>query len=364
VTVREYASVLGLLPGVAGGCSGVVVDAGGGRTEILSGRATVLATGGLGGLYALTTNPAGNQGQALAWAARLDAVIRDAEFVQFHPTAIDVGRNPAPLATEALRGDGAVLVDREGSRFMPSIHPDAELAPRDVVARAVHRQVQSGAGAYLDAREAIGESFPRRFQAVFRACMAAGIDPRREPIPVAPAAHYHMGGIAAGLDGRTDVPGLFAVGEVSCTGAHGANRLASNSLAEALVMGALAGEALKSMTGESPEPGEPGSLAAPARDSLDCLRRGMAAYAGVERDEAGLTRLLDLIDRLEDSHGPADALVSSRLVALAALRRRESRGAHFRTDYPEAYAEARSSRLTLDSAGVAKLDRIRGPDQP
>src|SRR5699024_8374423 len=152
-----------------GGCAGVVVDAGGGQRESLTGRATVLATGGVGGLYALTTNPLGSQGQALAWAARLGATIRDAEFVQFHPTAIDVGHDPAPLATEALRGEGAVLIDRYGQRFMPAVHSRAELAPRDVVARAVHRQVQSGAGAFLDARGAVGDDFPERFQLVFRA---------------------------------------------------------------------------------------------------------------------------------------------------------------------------------------------------
>ncbi|MDZ7790451.1 MAG: FAD-binding protein [Xanthomonadales bacterium] len=251
------------------------------------------------------------------------------------PTAIDIGRHPAPLATEALRGEGAVLVDRRGHRFMPGEHVDAELAPRDVVARAVHRQVQSGEGAFLDAREAISESFPERFPAVFRACMAAGIDPRRQAIPVAPAAHYHMGGVAAGLDGRTDIPGLYAVGEVGCTGAHGANRLASNSLAEALVMGALAGESLAATDVRPVAPGVAVSPAGLPRPSLERLRKAMSAYAGVERDAEGLGRLLDTIDELEACDGSADALVAARLVATAALERRESRGAHFRTDYPD-----------------------------
>ncbi|WP_220338370.1 L-aspartate oxidase [Wenzhouxiangella sediminis] len=363
VTVREHASVLGLVPAAGGGCAGVVVDAGGGRCEKLSARATVLATGGLGGLYALTTNPPGNQGQGLAWATRLGAVVRDAEFVQFHPTAIDIGRNPAPLATEALRGEGAVLIDRRGKRFMPALHPDAELAPRDVVARAVHRQVQSGAGAYLDAREAVGAAFPETFQAVFRACMAAGIDPRREPIPVAPAAHYHMGGIAADLDGSTGIRGLFAVGEVSCTGAHGANRLASNSLAEALVMGARAGQVLANATDQALRSAEPGRSVALPRESLDRLRSAMNAHAGVERDENGLVRLLDVIEDLERKDGLSDALVAARLIALAALKRRESRGAHFRTDYPEPAAEARSSRLTLEDAASARTERTTGSER-
>jgi len=351
IAVREHTRVLGLLPAVHEGCAGVVVAGRDAEPEIIIGRATVLATGGIGGLYALSTNPRGNRGQALAWAARLGAVIRDAEFVQFHPTAIDIGRNPAPLATEALRGEGAILVDRDGHRFMPAVHADAELAPRDVVARAVHQQVQSGGGAYLDAREAVGESFPERFQAVFRACIGAGIDPRRSPIPVAPAAHYHMGGVAAGLDGRTEVPGLYAVGEVGCTGAHGANRLASNSLAEALVMGAAAGEAL---AGNEFRPtaanGQPKTAPVLPQASLETLRRAMSAYAGVERNAEGLAALLHTIDQLESDGDRADVLDTARLIAAAALERHESRGAHFRTDYPEAAAPARSSRLRLDQA--------------
>jgi len=346
VSVREYARVCGLVPDAHGGCGGVVVEGGRGRDpEILAGRATVLATGGLGGLYGVTTNPQGNRGQAMAWAARLGARIRDTEFVQFHPTAIDIGRNPAPLATEALRGEGAVLVDREGRRFMPATHPDAELAPRDVVARAVHRQVRSGAGAFLDATEAVGGAFPERFQAVFGACMAAGIDPRYQPIPIAPAAHYHMGGVAAGLDGRTDVARLFAVGEVGCTGAHGANRLASNSLAEALVMSALAGEMLSAV--EECAAAIKRVEVAPAlpRKSLERLRRAMSDHAGVERDGGGLAQLLETVDALEQSSGRADELVAAGLIAAAAIEKRESRGAHFRTDYPDSASVAESNCL-------------------
>lgn len=361
ITVREHSRVCGLVPDAGGGCGGVVVEGGGNAPETLAARATVLATGGVGGLYALTTNPPGNRGQALAWAVRLGAPIRDAEFVQFHPTAIAVGRNPAPLATEALRGEGAVLVDRQGQRFMPAVHSDAELAPRDIVARAVHRQVCSGAGAFLDATKAVGDAFPERFHAVFSACMTAGIDPRRQPIPIAPAAHYHMGGVAAGLDGRTDVARLFAVGEVSRTGAHGANRLASNSLAEALVMGSLAGEALVDATSGPPACRRSEFPPGLKPDSLERLRRAMSAHAGVERDADGLAELLEVVDELESHGDSGDELLVARLIATAALERRESRGAHFRTDYPDPAAEANTGcPATVQAHAMHRPFEMRG----
>ena len=198
-------------------------------------RAVVLATGGVGHLYAVTTNPAEARGHGLAIAARAGAVIADPEFVQFHPTAIDVGRDPAPLATEALRGEGAMLVNGAGERFMLRIHPDAELAPRDIVARGVFAEIAGRARRVPrcpqgDRRE-LREALPRRLRAC---CRSAGIDPARDPIPVAPAAHYHMGGVATDANGRTSLDGLWAAGEVASTGAHGANRLASNSLLEAV----------------------------------------------------------------------------------------------------------------------------------
>ena len=165
------------------------------------------------------------------------------EFVQFHPTAIAIGRDPAPLATEALRGEGAVLVDETGRRFMPAVHADAELAPRDVVARAIHREIAGGHRVFLDCRDSHRrEISAQRFPTVYAACMSAGIDPATQPIPVAPAAHYHMGGIATDAHGRSSLEGLWAVGECASTGLHGANRLASNSLLEALVFGARAAD--------------------------------------------------------------------------------------------------------------------------
>jgi L-aspartate oxidase len=203
---------------------------------VLDAAAVVLATGGSGQL-SITTNPRESRGEGIAIAARAGATIADAEFVQFHPTAINVGRDPAPLATESLRGEGALLINRRSERFMRALHPDAELGPRDIVARGVYREVMSGRGAFLDCRK-IGLEFPARFPTVFAACEAAGLDPRREPIPVAPAAHYHMGGVYTDANGRTTIEGLWACGEVASTGAHGANRLASNSLLEAVVFGA------------------------------------------------------------------------------------------------------------------------------
>ena len=178
-------------------------------------RAVVLASGGSGNLYRVTTNPTESNGDGIAMAARAGAVVADPEFVQFHPTALDVGKDPAPLATEALRGHGAKLINRAGERFMLGEHELAELAPRDIVARAIHRQVEAGNGAYLDCREAIGNSFPDEFPTVYGHAQDAGLDPVSEPLPIAPAAHYHMGGVLTDAQGRTTLDGLWAAGEVT-----------------------------------------------------------------------------------------------------------------------------------------------------
>lgn len=347
IDIREGWRGEALLPASDGGCAGVLARDPEGALHRIKASDTVLATGSLGGLYAVTTTPWTSQGQALAMAAQLGAVIRDPEFVQFHPTAIDIGRDPAPLATEALRGEGATLVDAKGRRFMLDQHPDAELAPRDVVARAVHRQLQSGEGAFLDARAAVGDAFPERFPSVFAACQLGGIDPRRDPIPVAPAAHYHMGGVATDLNGFSGVPGLWAVGECAATGVHGANRLASNSLLDGLVFGRRAAQMLKDSA-----PRRVTALHAQAAptlpdDALQTLRAAMARHGGVERDAEGLMALIAEIDALEAEHGAAHPLVAARFVAVAALRRTESRGGHHRSDYPHTAAHAEPTRLTL-----------------
>lgn len=336
--------------------TGVVVQAGD-RSLVLPTRAVVLATGGIGHLYAVTTNPPQASGAGLAMAARAGARIADPEFVQFHPTAIDIGRDPAPLATEALRGEGAILVNGRGERFMPRLHPDAELAPRDIVARGVFAEIAARRGAFLDARTAIGAAFAERFPTVNAACLSAGIDPARQPIPVAPAAHYHMGGVATDARGRTSLKGLWAAGEVAATGLHGANRLASNSLLEAVVTGARVADDIKAALPEAAKP-------RPARDvltesridgarAIDDLRALMSAKVGVIRNGVGLNEALTAIARFErTASSPAllNMATAALLVTAAAWRRRESRGGHYRSDYPNPLPQARRTSLTLDEA--------------
>jgi len=344
---------------------GVVARADEGRaltTVEFPAHAVVLASGGVGHLYRVTTNPVQSNGHGLAMAARVGAMIADPEFVQFHPTAIDIGRDPAPLATEALRGEGSTLVDRSGRRFMPEYHPDAELAPRDIVARAIHAEITAGRGAFLDARQAVGAAFPTKFPTVWETCVSAGIDPTRDLIPVAPAQHYHMGGVLTDANGRTSVDGLWACGEVASTGVHGANRLASNSLLEAVVFASriaqdiqgllpsprVAGWSVRGADGEAELPGNGDG------ETIEKVRTAMSTDVGVIRDAAGLGRALDLFDDLE--HRARDVatrntLVAARLITAAALAREESRGGHYRSDFPAtAPALAHRTFLTLAEA--------------
>ena len=328
----------------------------------------VLATGGIGGLYRVTTNPDVAVGAGIAMAARVGATIIDAEFVQFHPTAIDVEMTPAPLASEALRGEGAVLVDGGGARFMANRHPDGELAPRDVVARAVFDQLSSGRGAYLDCREAFGASFKDRFPTVYAKCTEAGIDPAAQPIPVTPAEHYHMGGVKTDPNGRTSVSGLWAVGEVGSTGLHGANRLASNSLLEAVVVGARAAlDITNSVPSSAPSIVPLEALGAqPVRLEARAVARAsiqavMSKEAGVVRDGEGLRHALTELRKIQ---GSADGdlvienmAITARFVAEAALRRKESRGAHFRSDFPD-LDESRQSRASITLTGLDLRDQI------
>jgi L-aspartate oxidase len=325
------------------------------RPVIIACRAVVLATGGIGHLYAVTTNPKEAGGQGLAIAARAGAVIADPEFVQFHPTAIMAGRDPAPLATEALRGEGATLINGHGERFMAARHPLAELAPRDIVARGVFAEIAAGRGAFLDARAALGARFAKHFPAVHASCLAAGIDPAKQPIPVAPAAHYHMGGVAVDARGRSSIDGLWAGGEVSSTGAHGANRLASNSLLEAVVYAAriaddIAGGAIAASDGV-PEAPVPRNAAAHAEKTL---RMMMTSHVGVIRDGdhlAEAVRTFAALERNAGSFALGNMATSALLVAASAWARRESRGAHYRSDHAgENTALAHRTMTTLGAA--------------
>ena len=311
-------------------------------------RAVVLATGGIGQVYRHTTNPRENTGDGLAMAARAGARLADLEFVQFHPTALDVGDDPMPLLTEALRGAGATLVDDRGRRFMPDFHPDGELAPRDVVARALWEMRRQGHRTRLDAQEAIGPGDEVAFPTALRHCLEHGFDPRREPVPVSPAAHYHMGGVAVDTHGRTSLAGLWACGEVSCAGVHGANRLASNSLLDAMVFGARVGRGLKREARELPpakalvgrvdarcgdRSGEAQADAEIRRDIRDL----MWSEVGLVRTAGGLQHAVDGLIRIARRLGPGSSethnlLTVAGLVTQAALARRESRGAHFRSD--------------------------------
>ncbi len=331
IQVRTGMELRGLLQDGEGRVCGVVMKQGGRLVEITA-CAIIFATGGIGGLYGVTTTPAELQGHGLALAALAGALIADPEFVQFHPTAIDIGRDPAPLATEALRGEGAKLVNAEGKAFMAAYHLDAEMAPRDVVARAIHAERAAGRGAYLDARTAIGSHFPEEFPAVFAACLSGGIDPRSQPIPVVPACHYHMGGIVTDANGASTLPGLYAAGECASTGVHGANRLASNSLLEAAVFGTRAGVAARDDTSRPSGPLHRTLTGELSDTALQQLRQAMSRDAGVIRDAQGLTRLVAEIETLIAQHGASGPLIAARLVADAALARRESLGAHFRSD--------------------------------
>jgi len=333
-----------------------------GDLALLPAGAVVLATGGIGALYAVTTNPAQARGTGIAMAARAGAVIADAEFVQFHPTAIDIGRDPAPLATEALRGEGATLVNSRGERFMLAVHPDAELAPRDIVARAVFTEISAGRGAFLDARAALGAAFADHFPGVYATCRSAGIDPARDPIPIAPAEHYHMGGIAVDEQGRASLPGLWAAGECAATGVHGANRLASNSLLEAAVYGARVAHdilvsALPASRVAASTAREGKTIPSPRERELRAL---MTSHVGVVRDGEQLADALGVIAEIErtaDTASLRNFAVAALMIAAAAYARRESRGGHFRSDYP-ASDPAQATRSTLTLARAREIARI------
>ncbi|WP_319569198.1 L-aspartate oxidase [Cohaesibacter marisflavi] len=344
------------------------------HTLFFPARAVVLASGGSGNLYRVTTNPTESNGDGIAMAAAAGATISDPEFVQFHPTALDVGKDPAPLATEALRGHGAKLINKAGERFMLGEHELAELAPRDIVARAIHRQVEEGKGAFLDCREAIGDSFSEEFPTVYGHAQEAGIDPATEPLPVAPAAHYHMGGILTDAQGRTTLDGLWAAGEVTATGAHGANRLASNSLLEAVVFASLVAQDInQQLSSPKHELWQPirNERTLPAlhqpQEDIARLRATMSRYVGVERDGAGLKTALQIIAELEQksvTDSFRNQLTTSKLITVAAYLRKESRGGHFRKDYPHQQEDWRHRTFITLKQAEAEMARILSAAEP
>lgn len=314
----------------------------------------VLATGGIGGLFLESTNPGGCYGQGLALAARAGALLSDLEFVQFHPTAFDGPSRPMPLVTEAVRGDGAILIDDTGQRFMAD-QPGAELAPRDIVARAVWRRRTEGHRVFLDARKHPGTDFGRRYPVISAFCKMAGIDPAVDPIPVRPAVHYHMGGIAVDAEGRSTVNGLWACGEVSRTGLHGANRLASNSLMEAIVCARWVAESVRSASCASVKTHEAGTP--PSASGPTAVRPILSQGLGVLRERHGIERAIRALYPIANGRSAAaDPALIGLMIAVAAWRRQESRGGHYRSDFPDALPSAEPSSISLAQALDAARD--------
>src|SRR5579871_2556344 len=348
ITFRSYTATTDLLldDGAAGA---LLYDAGTRTTTQILARAVLLATGGLGRVFLNTTNPDVATGDGVAMAFRAGAAISDIEFVQFHPTALHVEGAPCFLLSEALRGEGGSLRNREGEPFMERYHALKDLAPRDVVARAIVTEMtRTGAPhVWLDLTHLGAAFLPERFPRIYQTCLQYGVDITRQPAPVRPAAHYAMGGVRTNLDGSASLPRLFAAGEVACTGVHGANRLASNSLLEGVVFGARAGRAMRETTaGVSSARAESVSFAAPAATASE-IRHLAWEQCGIVRCGDGLRTA---VERLEScAYGPLPptreraALRNIHQVALliarCALSREESRGAHYRTDFPVKRAE-------------------------
>jgi L-aspartate oxidase len=369
IEVIEHALVLDALKSESGRVCGVTLHVIGegsrdGVGQIMA-RAVVLATGGLGQVYSQTTNPSVSTGDGVALALRAGADVADVEFIQFHPTVLYMGENSRgqqPLISEAVRGEGAFLVNDRGERFMKSVHPLADLAPRDIVAKEISRQMsKSGAKhVWLDAKSII--DFKDRFPTIYSSCSQIGIDPSKDLIPVAPASHYASGGIRTDLNGHSSVPGLYAVGETACTGAHGANRLASNSLLEGLVFGArIAEDIAKNLpTWEQPVGNDPIEILISPSVRGE-MQRAMSRGASVVRTKDSLSKTLETLNRLKDAttiYANVDAWETTNLYLLAtaitrsALERTESRGSHTRDDFPET-SEAWRKRIhqAIDEIG-------------
>ena len=327
---------------------------------LLASDRVIIASGGSGALYRHTTNPLGAIGQGIALAARAGATLADMEFVQFHPTALDAGFDPMPLVSEAVRGEGAVLIDETGQRFMAG-QGRAELEPRDVVARAVWRHLGTGHRVFLDARPALGPRFAAHFPIIAAACAKAGIDPALEPIPVRPAAHYLMGGIAVDAAGRSSLAGLWACGEAASTGLHGANRLASNSLLEAAATARWVADSIAGTRAQAVQARWP--VAVPTAADAAAVRDILSAHVGVLRDRDCLRQAVAALAPLAaGSSAAADPACVGLLIAVAALGREESRGSHCRSDFPaHAPRSAQRQMLRLADAEAFAHDLVAAP---
>jgi len=313
------------------------------KVELINSNCVVLATGGIGQLYKITTNSKEALGDGVGMAARAGAVLSDMEFVQFHPTAFDIGIDPAPLATEALRGEGALIVNTKDERFIFNSHKNGELAPRDIVARSIFQEQQKGQKVFLDCRGDLGNRMINDFPTVYQLCRNSGINPSEDKIPISPAAHYHMGGILTDENGKTNIEGLYACGENACSGVHGANRLASNSLLEAIVFGDIISQDIKENMNKSMAYKEvkiDTTKSKPlSRLKLQELRSIMTEFVGVERDKEGLEKAYSMVKDIYTEYTMNgflnNSLITSLLIIQSALTRKEHRGSHYRKDFPK-----------------------------
>jgi len=378
IEIIENALAIDVLKGKSGGVCGVtlhVIGAGSidGIGRALS-KSVVIATGGLGQVYSQTTNPAVSTGDGVALALRAGAEIEDVEFIQFHPTVLwrdETNKGQQPLISEAVRGEGAILLNDKGERFMLGVHPQADLAPRDIVAKEIFKQMkeQNTPHVWLDATKV--KDFTDRFPTIYQSCIENGIDPTKQLIPVSPASHYASGGVKVNLNGLTTIKNLYACGETACTGAHGANRLASNSLLEGLVFGTRIAETTARNIGDQEEPIEDNEKVFLADSSIKMpLQLAMSQGAGVMRSEKSLRETLALLEQLGKSQSASPRIENwetSNLYQLAlaivnaALIRKETRGSHWRSDFPESTKEWQKhiiQRLNSDGSWSSREEEV------